>query len=444
MFQFNDKFYSDVRIVDSYYTTITYKKDVLENYKVQKEKRAFIRVFDGNLWLYTSTSDINAINMELQKLYRQGTPNDKISEHPVVKRFEVNRENAMRFEEKTIRNISRETKDEVLRSYMHIFKGEYTKHITCTYIDRSDRYHFVSSKGADIKHDYEAVGVVYLYALANEKEHLEGRARTFSNYFDGVYNQEEYLKKEYEKAVDFMLHAEPCKKGYFPVILSPEVAGVFAHESFGHKSEADFMIGDEAMRKEWALGKKVGSDILSIYDSGAELGSGYCPFDDEGTRTKKTYLIKNGILSGRLHSATTAADLNEDLTGNCRAINGKFEPIVRMTSTMIEGGTSTLEELISGIKEGYLIDTFSHGQGMSQFTIAPQIAYFIKDGKIDKPAKISVITGSVFETLSLIDGLTKDAEICSSITGGCGKMEQGPLHVSDGGPYVRVSKMNVQ
>ena len=43
-------------------------------------------------------------------------------------------------------------------------------------------------------------------------------------------------------------------------MLSPTVAGVFAHESFGHKSEADFMLGAETMRREWELGKQVGWD----------------------------------------------------------------------------------------------------------------------------------------------------------------------------------------
>lgn len=96
--------------------------------------------------------------------------------------------------------------------------------------------------------------------------------------------------------------------GVYPVILAPVVAGVFAHESFGHKSEADFMLGDETMKKEWALGTKVGADILSIYDSGIDFGRPY-PYDDEGTKATKTYLIKNGVLSGRLHSVSTAAIL---------------------------------------------------------------------------------------------------------------------------------------
>ncbi len=236
----------------------------------------------------------------------------------------------------------------------------------------------------------------------------------------------------------------PSKRAVNPVILAPIATGVFAHESFGHKSEADFMLGDETMAKEWTIGKKVGSDILTIRETGVFEGSGYVPYDDEGTKATDTYLIKNGILSGRLHSATTAAALNEELTGNARAINCNYEPIVRMTSTFIEAGTSTVDELIAGIQHGYYVHSIKHGSGMSTFTIAPSIAYEIENGKLGKPVKIAVLTGNVFETLGLIDGVANDRELLSFVTGGCGKMEQYPLNVGLGGPHIRVSKMNIQ
>ena len=155
-------------------------------------------------------------------------------------------------------------------------------------------------------------------------------------------------------------------------------------------------------------------------------------------------LIKNGVLAGRLHNAMSAAALDEGLTGNARAINCSFEPIVRMTTTYIEGGDHTFDELIAPIEKGYFIKTINHGSGMSTFTIAPSVAYEIKNGKLVKPVQISVITGSVFETLGLIDGLTKDVELLSFVTGGCGKMEQLGLPVGFGGPFVRISAMNVQ
>ena len=115
-----------------------------------------------------------------------------------------------------------------------------------------------------------------------------------------------------------------------------------------------------------------------------------------------------------------------------------------MTSTYIEAGNSTFAELIKPIKKGYFIKNIRHGSGMSTFTIAPSLAYEIEDGKITRPVQISVISGSVFETLGLIDGLGDKCEMLSFVMGGCGKMEQMRLPVGFGGPYVRVSKMDVQ
>ncbi len=243
---------------------------------------------------------------------------------------------------------------------------------------------------------------------------------------------------------NYIQNAKPIVAGSYPVILAPIATGVFAHESFGHKSEADFMLGDETMAREWTIGKKIGSDILTIRETGVFEGSGYVPYDDEGTKATDTYLIKNGVLSGRLHSAATAAALGEELTGNARAINCDYEPIVRMTSTFIENGESTLQDLLKDIKHGYYIHSIKHGSGMSTFTIAPSIAYEIVDGKIGDPVKIAVLTGNVFETLGLIDGVGNDRKLLSFVTGGCGKMEQYPLNVGMGGPHIRVSKMNVQ
>lgn len=204
------------------------------------------------------------------------------------------------------------------------------------------------------------------------------------------------------------------------------------------------MLSDESMREEWQIGKTVGSPILSIAECGSVSGCGYVPYDDEGTRARKNYLIKNGKLAGRLHNAQTATALDENLTGNARAIDCTFEPIVRMTNTYIEGGDLNFEQLIAPIKKGYFIKTISHGSGMSTFTIAPNLAYEIIDGKLGRPVQISVLTGSVFETLGLIDGLTSDVHLLSFVTSGCGKMEQQGLPVGLGGPYVRVSSMNVQ
>ncbi len=262
--------------------------------------------------------------------------------------------------------------------------------------------------------------------------------------FNSLKTKTESAENEFKEQVEFMRNSVPVEEGDYPVVLSPLAAGIFAHESFGHKSESDFMLSDESMKKEWELGKQVGSPILTISECGEIPGTGYTPYDDDGTKARKNYLIKDGMLAGRLHSAVTAASLDEGVTGNARAVDCTYEPLVRMTTTYIEAGKENFESLIAPIKKGYYIKTIKHGSGMSTFTIAPSVSYEIIDGKLGRPVQISVITGNVFETLGLIDGLSDTIELKSFVSGGCGKMEQFPLPVGFGGPYVRVSKIKVQ
>ena len=68
----------------------------------------------------------------------------------------------------------------------------------------------------------------------------------------------------------------------------------------------------------------------------------------------------------------------------------------------------------------------------------------IRDGKLAEPVKISVVTGNVMSTLHEIDGVSREFKLCSFALGGCGKMEQFPLRVGMGGPYVRVKRLTVQ
>jgi len=445
MYTFPNNLYTDVRIEDVYLNQITYRNGELIQSLSRNQKGAFIRVFDGQRWYYSSTTNIDNIQEEIDKLALMAKENDKILEHPIVKKFEVNKGEYEYFKDNNILNVKYEDKLQLLKSYFPILES--TKEIkmwNATYLDRRIVKEFYSSKGANLKFDYQTCAVVMRYTLNVEGKTLNGKFDKVSVQFDELKGLEGDIRKILERDIEFVKYAKPVEPGKYTVIFSPVATGVFTHESFGHKSEADFMIGDETMMKEWAIGKKVGADNLSIVDTGDVLGSGFVPFDDEGTKSRKTYLIKNGILTGRLHSTTTAVSLNEELTGNARAISFEYEPIVRMTNTYIEPGEKTKEELISEVKLGILVEDINHGSGMSTFTIAPNISYMIRDGKIAEPVNISVITGNVMETLYEIDGISKELEILTFALGGCGKMEQFPLPVGIGGPYIRVKNLNVQ
>jgi TldD protein len=95
------------------------------------------------------------------------------------------------------------------------------------------------------------------------------------------------------------------------VILDPELAGVFIHEAFGHLSEADFVYENPQAREMMTLGRRFGKPALNVGDNGAASGlRGTLPYDDEGTPSQDTVLIRDGILVGRLHSRETAAAMS--------------------------------------------------------------------------------------------------------------------------------------
>ena len=186
------------------------------------------------------------------------------------------------------------------------------------------------------------------------------------------------------------------------------------------------------------LGKQFGPPILNIVDGAAVPGlRGSYKYDDEGIPATKTYLIKEGVLVGRLHSRETAAKMGEKPTGNARAITYRYPPIVRMTNTYIEPGKTSFDDMIADIKEGVYVKNWYGGTtSMEMFTFSAGEAYMIRNGKVAEALRPVVLTGNVFTTLHNIDAIGNDLDMNQG--GGCGKAGQSPLPVSNGSPHIRI------
>ncbi|KNF08117.1 metalloprotease TldD [Gottschalkia purinilytica] len=445
MFEFPKNLYTDVRIEHIHETSINFTNNVLENNKVRAYSGAIIRVFDGQRWYYKSISNLSNIQKEIEDLSKMAKENEKIYEHEVIKKLQVNKGEYLSYKGLELDKIPREDKFTLAKEALELTRDKKEgKNFKVNYDDSRVVKEFYSSKGSNLKFDYQLCGIKISYSFNVNGKSFEDNSRIATYDFNKLKDIKNKFQDDYNESLNYAKNSKPITPGKYTVVMSPLIVGVFAHESFGHKSEADFMIGDENMMKEWKIGTKVGADILSIVDYGGYLGSGYVPFDDEGTKAEKTYLIKDGILTGRLHSARSAAIIGEELTGNARAVSFEFEPIVRMTSTYIAPGDKTKEELIQEVEEGIYICDCKYGTGMSTFTIAPSRAYMIRNGKLAEPVNVAVMTGNVMETLYNIDGVSKELELEDNIWGGCGKMEQAPLAVSFGGPYVRVKNIQIQ
>ncbi|NLJ79445.1 MAG: TldD/PmbA family protein [Firmicutes bacterium] len=434
----------DVRLEESFATEISFKQLTLRGQKVRSKKGAFIRVFDGRRWYYSSVTSLGQVQAQIDSLAQMAAGNREIRKHPLVNAFEVHQEQKINFERDSVAKIPVQEKQALLEKIINQIKDPAIVNHNSYYVDKKTIRSFYSSKGSALSYDVQTCGIRLNLDIVSANQKDQMGVSKGASFFHDLKDIGAYLQKEIAKNIAFVGQAQPVKPGEYPVLLSPEATGIFTHESFGHKSESDFMVGDETMKAEWAWGKRVGAGLLTIIDDGTESGNGYTPYDDEGTKAKKTKIISRGLLTGRLHSAATGVALEEDLTGNARALNFEFEPIVRMTTTYIAPGQRPLKEIIAEMKHGIYLDTLKHGSGMSTFTLAPARAYLIENGKITTPLKISVVTGNVFSTLAEVDAVSEEFELSSFVGGGCGKMEQWPLPVGFGGPYTRVKKLQVQ
>lgn len=444
MFKFPEGLFCDVRIERVRSSLASYLKGELRDMRERDTAGAFVRVYDGRRWYYSSVTDLGAVQGEIDRLARLANPDPKIADNKTVRNLPSGRMEPCLVKGKDLRAIPLAEKNAFLTSFFPLVTAERAVTMwSCFYSDNFTRKELYNSKGGSLVIERQLCGARFNLTLSEGgKTFMEG-ANLAANEFSGLAGFGAELERRLAQSLDFLRNSRRVEPGKYTVVLSPLAAGVFAHESFGHKSEADFMLGDEGMLKEWAMGKRLGPEFLHITDDGGRAGSGFVPYDDEGNPARRTTLIKEGRLAGRLHSARTAAELGEEPTGNARSIGFEFEPIVRMTTTHFEPGNMTKDELFAGVKDGLFIDTIKHGSGMSTFTIAPSLAYFIKDGKLEGPAQISVVSGSVFDTFGRIDAVSDEVELLSFVGGGCGKMEQHPLPVGFGGPYVRVRGMSV-
>ena len=308
------------------------------------------------------------------------------------------------------------------------------------YADKRKKVVFASSEGSYIEQTKVDV-TTRLNAVARDGGDVQQSSLSLGS--NGDYGYVESLHSQVgemaKRAVD-LLSAPQLKGGEYTVVCDPVLAGVFVHEAFGHLSESDFVHENERMREIMVLGRRFGGQHLNIVDGAAVPGlRGSYKYDDEGVPGTRTYLITEGVLTGRLHSRETAAKMGESPTGNARALDYTFQPIVRMTNTYIEPANTTFEDLISDIKDGVYARNWYGGQtSMEMFTFSAGEAYMIRNGKVAELMRPVMLSGNLFVTLENIDAIGNDLDMNEG--GGCGKGGQMPLPVSNGSPHIRIRK----
>jgi TldD protein len=315
------------------------------------------------------------------------------------------------------------------------------KSFTIDYLDLTGTNYFVNSEGSSIEQDKMYVWARIAGSALSEGVFTFSREELGSTAGYEVFDEQppEVLGEKVAKRAIEQLSAKSLKGGKFPVVLGPNVVGVFVHEAFGHLAEADLALAGGVLADK--IGRKIGSDLITFYDDGTIEGSfGSFKYDDEGVQTQKTLLIKDGVVTGLMHNRETAQKFSAEPTGNARAEDFRVEPIIRMRCTYMQPRDHSFEELVEGIKQGYYFKSFRGGQANldGTFQVGIQEGYEIVNGEVGTPVRDASISGNTLETLNKVDGVGKDFLLDP---GRCGKGQTA--FICDGGPHIRVKEVVV-
>lgn len=438
-----DADYADIRIERSETTSLAYMGGVLEDIGKVMTLGGCVRVCIRGGWGFASFNRIE----DAEKSAQAACVMAKLAgeDRTVIAQVEPVTARVKNTVGKDPARVPLEEKLALLKKYNDMMVS--AKDIVTTnsvYRDTRKTVWLHTSEGSMIEQEKIYAGVS-LMAVAREGSNVQRGMKSFGDQrgFETVENREGEVEKILKITRD-LIRAPKVGGGVYPVILDPQLAGVFVHEALGHLSEADFFYENPKAREMMKLGRRFGPDVLNIIDYGALAGeNGFTPYDDEGVKGQKTYLVRNGVLTGRLHSRETAGRMGEMPTGNARAISAAFRPIVRMTTTFIDRGESAFEDMLAGIRNGiYACGYLGGNTDLERFTFSSAYAWRIENGCITTPLRDVILSENVFETLDHIEKIGNDLTLYGGL-GGCGKGGQFPLPVTDGSPHIRIGKVLV-
>ena len=240
------------------------------------------------------------------------------------------------------------------------------------------------------------------------------------------------------------LEAIDAPAGNMPVVLGSGWPGVLLHEAVGHGLEGDF---NRKGTSTYAgrMGQRVAAPGVTIVDDGTLDGRrGSLNIDDEGTPTRCTTLIEDGVLTGYMQDTLNARLMGVAPTGNGRRESFAHLVMPRMTNTYMRAGMHEREEMIRSVKRGLYAVNFGGGQvdiTSGKYVFSATEAYLIEDGRITAPVKGATLIGNGPETMQRVTMVGSDLALDEGV-GTCGKDGQS-VPVGVGQPSLLISQITV-
>ena len=437
--------YAEIYYQDSRTHSYTRRYRKVQNISSARTCGVGIRILKGVKLVYGYTSDLSKNSLlKLAKELSQGFDGDRIMSAPALKKKSIKNLNKIKIPhaawetekkiayleegEKACFEVSDQIQDvktglfeedehvEIYNTEGYMYQDDRVRtRITILAIATDGKQFQVSFKGPGLSKGLELLEETDLVSIAKETAH---------------------------EAVE-MLTAPEGPSGEMPIVLGNCFGGVLFHEACGHPLEGS-AISKNTSPFAGKVGEKIASDVVSAYDDGTiPNGWGTESVDDEGHLPTKNTLIKDGVLTSYMVDRFTSRRIEDSVsTGSCRRESYRYIPTTRMTNTYIGNGTSKPEDIIASVKDGIYCKAFSGGQvdpSTDEFIFTSDVAYLIKDGKIDHMIKPVSLVGYGYEILKRITMVGNDL---GRAPGVCGA-ESGSCYVEVGQPTLLISSMLV-
>lgn len=279
-----------------------------------------------------------------------------------------------------------------------------------------------------------------------------GRRESGTSGYGGRYSYQELLgggrpercAREALRQALVNLDAVDAPAGAMPVVLGSGWPGVLLHEAVGHGLEGDF---NRKGTSTYAgrMGQRVASPGVTIVDDGTLPGRrGSLNIDDEGTPTRCTTLIEDGVLTGYMQDTHNARLMGMPATGNGRRESFAHLVMPRMTNTYMLAGQDDPEDMIRSVKRGLYAVNFGGGQvdiTSGKYVFSATEAYLIEDGRVTAPVKGATLIGNGPETMQRVKMIGHDLALDEGV-GTCGKDGQS-VPVGVGQPSLLIDQLTV-
>ncbi len=237
------------------------------------------------------------------------------------------------------------------------------------------------------------MGMGYEYLIPKESEKIHGTVTVYNKRYDMLEDVRQAASQVAEK-----LKARSVEPGKYDLVLDPTHLFLTIHESVGHPTELDRVLGYEAnyagtsflTLDKWQSKKfNFGNNLVNIVADKTQPGSlGAVGYDDEGVKCGKWDVIKNGILVNYQATRDQAHILGLKESQGCSyADDWGSVQFQRMPNISLQPGKTSLNvaDMIKNVEKGiYMLgrNSYSIDQQRYNFQFSSQLAYEIKEGKI--------------------------------------------------------------